>query len=100
MPFGAEVKWDVIRQMPQYEIEDVETALSISHLLLIFIGVFTLLLVLSCGPLLPVWMFINSMQLIVHVPLIRAKLPGNSHFFLLDHLNILRMHFFRFNLWL
>ena len=58
------------------------------------------LLVMTVGPLLPVWMFINSMQLILHVPLIRTNLPGNAHFFLLDHLNILRLQFSRFNLWL
>ena len=58
------------------------------------------MLVLSCGPLLPVWMFINSMQLIVHLPLIRSPQPGNSHLFLLDHLNVLRMNFGSLNAWL
>ena len=86
--------------MQTYERYDVQTTVLVSRALLTVIGVVILILVLSCGPLLPVWMFINSMQLIVHVPLIRAKLPGHAHFLLLDHLNILRLHFFKLNLWL
>lgn len=40
------------------------------------------------------------MQLIVHVPLINSNLPGNSHFYLLEQLKIIRMHFSDVNAWL
>jgi len=73
----------------------------VAFLVLVGLSVaFALLIVLSCGSLLPFWMFINSMQLIAHVPLINSNLPGNSHFFLLENLKIFRLHFGAFNLWL
>ena len=78
----------------------VEDQIDYAHIALTVVGCFILILVLSYGPLLPVWMFINSMQLIAHVPLISTNLPGNSHFFLLDYLNIIRMQVFNLNSWL
>ena len=45
-------------------------------------------------------MFLNSLQLIVHVPLIRTNIPGNAHYFLLEYLNILRLHFWSLTKWL
>lgn len=52
------------------------------------------LLVICCaGPLLPTWMFLNSMQLIFHVPLIKSDLPAHAHFFMVDYLTKLRLHF-------
>ena len=100
VPFGAEIRWDVLRQMHISERSSVETTIEISHTLQTVTSVLVFFLVLSVGPLLPVWMFINSMQLILHVPLIRTSLPGIAHFFLLDHLNILRLQSFRFTQWL
>ena len=35
------------------------------------------LMVLSWGPLLPVWMFLNSLQLIVHLPIMNVAFPAN-----------------------
>lgn len=100
VPFGSTATWEVIRQMPDYDSVSVESALGFSHFLLAVIGLFVFLLILFCGPLLPIWMFINSMQLIVHVPLIQIKLPGNAHYFLLDHLKILKLHIFGLNTWI
>lgn len=76
------------------DIEYVDKALDVSHYLLFAGCLLTALLVLSCGSLIPVWMFLNSLQLIVYVVLIPTKLPGNAHHFLLEHLNILRLHLF------
>ena len=53
---------------------------------------FLLLLIFSCGPILSVWMFLNSMQLILHIPLLNGSLPGNSHWFMLSYLNVIRLH--------
>jgi hypothetical protein len=93
IPFGVEVTWDVIRQIAEEDKESVDSALTFSHALYILICLFIFLLVLTCGPLLPVWMFINSMQLIVHVPLIAIQLPGNAHYFLLENLKIFKLDF-------
>lgn len=42
--------------------------------------------------LLPTWMFINSMQLIMHTALLTTNMPSNLHFFLFHYLNILRLN--------
>ena len=86
--------------MPTSEVDRVDIALRVSDTLLSLIGVLIFFLVLSCGPLLPVWMFLNSLQLLVHVPLIRTNLPGNFNYYLLDYLNILRLQTTSFNVWL
>ena len=44
------------------------------------------------GRLLPTWMFINSMQLIVHTPLLQTNMPANLHMFLQRYLDLLRLN--------
>ena len=83
--------------MPEVDSVSIESALGFTDFLYVIIGLFIFLLVLFCGPLLPVWMFINSMQLIVHVPLLDIKLPGNAHYFILDHLKTFKFHFLGIN---
>lgn len=100
MPFGTEVNWEVFRQMQADEAEIIDDLLVFSKVILTMISILFLLLVLTCGPLLPFWMFLNSLQLLVHTPLIKANIPGNAHYFFLDYLNILRLHFWSLNLWL
>lgn len=41
--------------------------------------------------LLPTWMFLNSLQLIVHTPLIAAYMPANLNYFLIQLLGIARL---------
>ena len=43
------------------------------------------------GQLLPTWMFLNSLQLITHVPMIDAHLPATLHYFLVNYLTIIRL---------
>lgn len=69
--------------MKRSDFEYVDSTLTYSYIVMGVIGVFLLLLALTCGTLLPFWMFLNSMQLMVHVPLIRTTLPGNAHYFFL-----------------
>ena len=61
VPFGTEINWEVFRQMKLDEVESVDGTLSFAHVLMGIIAVLLLLIVLSCGPLLPFWMFLNSM---------------------------------------
>lgn len=44
------------------------------------------------GSLLPTWMFLNSLQLIVHTPMIDAHLPASLHYFLVNCLSPIRLH--------
>ena len=56
---------------------------TVALVLLLFIGL--------GGRLLPTWMFLNSLQLIVHLPLISTSMPSNLHFFLIKYLYFIRM---------
>lgn len=80
--------------MAYSDIGSVESAQDFSHGLLTATGVFMVLLVLSRGPSTPVWMFVNSLQLLAYVVLVPTKIPGNAHHFLLDLLDTLRLHLF------
>jgi hypothetical protein len=43
------------------------------------------------GALVPTWMFLHTMNLIVHLPLMKTNMPANAHFFLVHYLDIFRM---------
>ena len=45
------------------------------------------------GSLVSTWIFINTLQLIAHVPLVATKLPANAHYFLLNLLSFVRLNF-------
>ena len=72
------------------EVRDV----SDKNLILFYALVGLIILVaLCCGPLIPIWMFFNSLQLIAHIPLIRAALPASANLFLIDLLSVVRLNF-------
>ena len=54
---------------------------------------FCLLVAFCGGRLLPTWMFLNSMQLIVHVILIKTDMPSHAHSFMQNFLDKLRLKF-------
>ena len=73
---------------------DKETVDLINGFLVAFIVlacVFLLPLV-TAGSLLPTWMFINSLQIIAHMTLIKTLMPANVHYFLRKYLDLLRWH--------
>ena len=41
--------------------------------------------------ILPTWMFLNSIQLIMHTVLLSTSMPSNLHYFLMHYLNLIRM---------
>lgn len=43
------------------------------------------------GALVPTWMFLHTMSLIVHLPLMKTNMPANAHFFLVHYLDVFRM---------
>ena len=47
---------------------------------------------ITAGSLLPTWMFINSLQIIAHMVLLKTLMPGNVHYFLTKYLNWLRWY--------
>lgn len=91
VPFGTELTWRVFRQLERHEIKDftdVEEALKIT---LLIIGAFVVLLALCFGPLLPVWMFLNSLSLLAHLPMIRVTMPAPVNYLLLEYLPFTRL---------
>ena len=60
---------------------------------MVVVGVIFFLILISAGPLLPIWMFLNSLQLIFHVPLIKSDMPAHAFYFMTDYLNKLRLNF-------
>ena len=53
--------------------------------------VFSLFFIGIAGNLLPTWIFLNSMQLLVHIPLLSGtSMPANLHLFYKLYLDILR----------
>ena len=54
---------------------------------------FLLFLFLGMGArLLPTWMFVNSLQLIVHTPLLASYMPSSLNYFLIHYLDLERLY--------
>ena len=64
--------------------ETIKSPLMALLLIFAFLGAF--------GTLLPLWMFINTMQLIVHLPLVSKMVPANVSHVLIGYLDIWRMN--------
>ena len=66
---------------------------SIGHLwvsLICIAIIVSLFLAIFQGSLVSTWMFINSLQLIAHVPLIATNMPANANYFFLNLLSLVR----------
>jgi len=79
---GTQLVREVVRQL------DPETAKNlggfgsfVDTFLKIFLLLFLVCSVLFTGSLIPFWAFINTMQLILHTPLLNTLMPGNVAFF-------------------
>ena len=93
VPFGTKLKYPIVRQISFTEQQEYEEQVGYADFALYAIlGVF-LLLALCGGHLLSTWMFLNSMQLLFHVPLIKTDLPAHAHFFMVEYLKKLRLSF-------
>ena len=55
-------------------------------------GILVILPFISLGSLLPTWIFINSLSLLAHLPLLNTNMPGNVHIFLTDYLDKVRWY--------
>ena len=57
------------------------------------IACFALLFLLGINArMLPTWMFLNSIQLIIHSALLSTNMPSNLHYFLFHYLNLFRLN--------
>ena len=48
--------------------------------------------VITAGSMLPFWMFINSLQIISHMLLLKTLMPANAHYFLRKWNNWMRWY--------
>ena len=90
--YGTTLYWKIFRQIDQDEasqIHVIETVLNNAGALTLA-PVFTL--VIFGGPLTTTWMFLNSLQLILHVPLLDTHMPANVHYFLKEYLSLTRFN--------
>ena len=69
--------------MSEEEAEYIEVFSDLMRGLILFTFILVFLLIGLGGRLLPTWMFINSMQLIFHAPLLNTYMPANLNYFLL-----------------
>lgn len=59
---------------------------------MLLISLFVLLSFLGLGhSMVSAWMFLNSIQLILHVPLLSIPIPANLHYFLVYYLDLARL---------
>ena len=99
VPFGTNIKWKFFRQISITEFEETNLPTQIANVVLLVIAVLAIVLALSWGPLLPVWMFFNSLQLLLHLPLLRVRIPASANLFLMQYLDLVRMHSTTINKW-
>ena len=97
--FGTTLYWPILRQISPSEQETVDNLNSILDTL--WFGTMLLILpVITAGSLLPTWIFINSLQIIAHMVLLKTIMPGTVHYFLDKYLQWLRWYDSDFIQWL
>ena len=89
--FGTTLYHPIFRQVSASEKEAIDQLhLAVDQM---FIGIMLMVLpVITVGSLLPTWMFINSLQIIAHMLLLKTLMTGSAHYFLLKFLNWLRWY--------
>ena len=100
---GDHIKTDQSADFKIASLIDRQTAglvKTLSTILLSILGVsltITFSLAMFRGSLATTWLCINTLQVLAHVPMIAHKLPGNSHYFILDLLSFVRLNLDSFN---
>lgn len=95
--FGKTINFRLPALKDQSE-EETTDALGYMWLTLIWMALsISFILAVFQGSLVHTWIFINSLQMISHVPLISTSLPSNAHYFLLNMLGLARFKFDSFN---
>jgi len=95
--FGEKLDWKLPPLVSKNTYAQVESIGNL-WLSLICIGIsVALFLAIFKGSLVSTWIFINSLQLIAHVPLISGKMPANANYFFLKFMGIARLNIESFN---
>lgn len=94
--FGSEVRMKMIRQINLLEAEQIDKSLVYIKGYIVAI-VLLILSFFSLGSLLPMWIFVNSLQIITHTTLLKTMMPGNAFLVLKQYLDMLRFNWYAFN---
>ena len=90
MRLGTTIEWPIFYQITQEEaiyVEEFKSTFKIT----MAVGLIIMIPFCTLGTLLPTWMFINTMQLLAHVPLLNAQLPSTVQSLLLELLSLTRL---------
>ena len=89
---GTTLSWPIVRQFAmQSEIDSVDEYAD-SLIWLLLASFLFLSPVITAGSLLPFWMFINTLQIISHMILLKTIMPANAHYFLKKWNNWMRWY--------
>jgi len=79
--YGTTLYWPLVRQM---NMDDMDFIRWFADFLKwpVIVSFILILPVITAGSLLPTWVFINSLQIISHMILLRSIMPAPAHYFL------------------
>ena len=95
---GVEVKlatrlyWQIMRQLTDERAEELDEIIGYVSTFILAVLSLLFLLIGAGGRLLPTWMFVNSLQLFVHTPLLASYMPSGLAYFLKHYLGIERFY--------
>ena len=89
---GTTLTWPIVRQFAmQSEIDSID-GYADSLIWIVLASFLFLSPVITAGSMLPFWMFINSLQIISHMLLLKTIMPANAHYFLRKWNNWMRWY--------
>ena len=81
----------MLRQLSEAVAEVLDEALRYIRAWIILI-VLVAVAFFSLGSLLPLWIFVFTMQIISHTTLLNTNMPGNVHYVFKEYLNLVRLN--------
>ena len=93
---GTSISWPIYNQIRQEQAEIVNEIKKDSRITLMT-GLILMVPFCTLGTLLPTWMFINTMQLLVHLPLMNGQLPPAVHSILVELLSFAKLDWLVFS---
>lgn len=90
---GKTVTWQLPPLAKKETMNRVERIAYLWLVLVCIALVVSLILAAFRGSLVSTWLFINTMQLVAHIPMIAGKLPANAHYFFLSFMSLTSLSF-------
>ena len=81
MLYGTTLYWPLVRQIAQEDMEFIRWFAD-ALLVLVLVCFAFAAPVVNAGSLLPTWVFVNSLQIISHMVLLKSIMPAPAQFFL------------------